>query len=191
PRIASLTRKTKETDIQVTINLDGTGKTDIDTGIGFFDHMLDQLARHSNIDIALKVVGDVHIDDHHTVEDTGIALGEAIRRALSDKVGIGRYGFTLPMDECRAETLIDISGRAVTRVQIPFSTDRLGNLATEMIPHFFESLSGGAGLNLHITVSPGNNHHMAEACFKSVARALRQAVALSDAENLPTTKGLL
>jgi imidazoleglycerol-phosphate dehydratase / histidinol-phosphatase len=191
PRVASITRKSTETAISVTVNLDGTGKTSIATGVGFFDHLLDQLGRHSNIDISINVAGDLHIDDHHTIEDTGIALGNALRRALSDKFAIGRYGFSLPMDECRAEALIDLSGRAVTRIQIPFSYDRLGNLASEMIPHFFESLCSSAGINLHLTVSPGNNHHMAEAGFKAVARALRQAVSLTDPGKIPSSKGML
>jgi imidazoleglycerol-phosphate dehydratase/histidinol-phosphatase len=191
PRSATIERRTKETQISISVNLDGSGESHVETGLGFFDHMLEQLARHSNINLSVKLSGDLHIDDHHSIEDSGIALGEALRKALSDKRGIGRYGFSLPMDECRAEALIDLSGRSFTKIEIPFTVERIGHLATEMIPHFFTSFAHAAGMNLHLTVTPGNNHHMAEASFKAVARALRQAVARTDSWDLPTTKGLL
>lgn len=191
PRLATVKRQTNETKITASINLDGTGNAQVKTGLGFFDHMLEQLARHSRIDLSLELTGDLHIDDHHSIEDTAITLGEALRKALSDKRGIGRYGFSLPMDECRAEALIDLSGRSFTTVEIPFTAERVGQLASEMIPHFFSSFAQAAGMNLHLTVTPGNNHHMAEAGFKAFARALRQAVARTDSWELPTTKGTL
>jgi len=191
PRQAWVQRRTKETDIKVKVNLDGSGQTNIQSGIGFFDHMIEQLGRHSNIDINLEIDGDLQVDEHHSIEDAGLALGEAIRQALSDKYGIGRYGFCLPMDECRADALIDLSGRSVTKVSIPFTTDRLGDFATEMVAHFFESFASAAGMNLHVRVTDGNNHHMAEASFKCVARALKQAIALTDQGKIPSTKGQL
>jgi imidazoleglycerol-phosphate dehydratase/histidinol-phosphatase len=191
PRLASVKRQTKETVISVEINLDGSGISHVNTGIGFFDHMLEQLTRHSGIDLTVSIKGDQHIDDHHSIEDAGITLGSALRKALSNKVGIGRFGFCLPMDECRAEALIDLSGRSFSKIAIPFTTDRIGTLATELVPHFFESLATSAGMSLHITTSQGNNHHMAEASFKAFARALRQAVAIATPGQLPTTKGVL
>lgn len=190
-RTAVVQRTTNETNILVRVNLDGSGKTSIATGLDFFDHMLDQFGRHSGIDLDCSITGDYHIDDHHSVEDAGLALGEAMRCALSDKVGIARYGFVLPMDECRAEALLDFSGRCVARIKIPFTNHTVGDMTTEMIPHFFHSWAHAARANLHITVSAGNQHHMAESAFKAFARATRQAVSLSDRGGLPTTKGVL
>lgn len=194
-RSASIARKTKETDISVSLLLDGTGKADIKTGIGFFDHMLEQLARHSLIDITLACKGDLHIDGHHTVEDCGIALGQALKQALGDKIGIRRYGhFDLVMDEARSSVALDLSNRAFLVWNVRFTTHRLGEMDTELFQEFFQALASAGGITLHATNLCGsNNHHIAESLFKALAKALRMAVELDPrAEGqLPSTKGAL
>ena len=176
-RIATCNRKTKETDIQLTINLDGTGKTNIDTGIGFFDHMLDGFARHGLFDLDLKVVGDLEVDCHHTIEDTGIVLGQAIAEALSDKKGIKRYGsFLLPMDETLALCAIDLSGRPYLNFNAEFTVEKIEDFDTEMFREFFYAVSYSAMMNIHLKIMDGdNNHHMAEALFKAFGKALDMA----------------
>ncbi|MDO5656812.1 MAG: imidazoleglycerol-phosphate dehydratase HisB [Paracoccus sp. (in: a-proteobacteria)] len=194
-RKATITRKTAETDISVSVNLDGTGVYENDTGVGFFDHMLDQLARHSLIDLTIRAKGDLHIDDHHTVEDTGIALGQAIAQALGDKRGIRRYGaFHLAMDEALIRAALDLSGRPFLVWNLNFTAPKIGSFDTELVREFFQALSTHSGMTLHVDQIHGiNNHHIAEAAFKSVARALREAVEpdprLGNA--LPSTKGAL
>lgn len=183
-------RKTNETDIAIRVNLDGTGQANIDTGLPFFDHMLDQIARHGSIDLDIKVKGDLHIDEHHTIEDTGLALGQALREALGDKRGIGRYGFTLPMDETLASAALDFSGRPYFVFEGDFKREKVGDMPTELVPHFFRSLSDAAGLNLHLSVRGDNDHHKVEAAFKALARALRQAIR-REGKELPSTKGAL
>ena len=194
-RTATITRKTSETDIAVTVNLDGTGVRDIQTGIGFYDHMLEQLARHGLFDLAIKTTGDLHIDAHHTVEDTAIALGEAFREALGTRAGITRYGSALiPMDETLTRVALDISGRPFLVWKVQFSQSRLGEMDTELFWHVFHSFAQAAGITLHVETLYGtNNHHIAESCFKGLARALRQAVALDprQAGAIPSTKGTL
>lgn len=194
-RTATITRKTAETEITVTVNLDGTGVYDNLTGVGFFDHMLDQLARHSLIDITLRATGDLHIDDHHTVEDTGITLGQALVAALGDKRGIRRYGhFDLAMDDTLVRAALDLSGRPYLVWQVDFPTAKIGSFDTELVREFFQSLSTHAGMTLHVTRLNGiNSHHIAEAAFKAVARALRAAVEPDPrmAGVLPSTKGAL
>jgi imidazoleglycerol-phosphate dehydratase len=194
-RSATITRKTAETQISVTINLDGTGQYDNQTGVGFFDHMLDQLSRHSLIDMTIRAEGDYHIDDHHTVEDTGIALGQAIAQAVNDKKGINRYGSCLlPMDDALVRAALDISARPFLVFNLDMPTQKIGNFDTELVREFFQSLSTHAGLTLHIDQLHGlNSHHIAEAAFKSVARALRQAVEIDPrmSHALPSTKGAL
>ncbi len=173
-RIANIIRTTKETDINLTLNLDGTGKTNIHTGVGFFDHMLDGFARHGLFDLDLQVEGDLHVDCHHTVEDTGIVLGQAIAKSLGDKKGIKRYGsFILPMDETLAMCAIDLSGRPYLNFQAEFPIGKLDDFDTEMFREFFYALSYSAGMNLHLKIlEPGNAHHMAEALFKALGKAL-------------------
>ena len=194
-RSATITRNTAETQISVTINLDGTGQYDNQTGVGFFDHMLDQLSRHSLIDMTIRAAGDYHIDDHHTVEDTGIALGQAIVQAVGDKMGINRYGSCLlPMDDALVRAALDISARPFLVFNLDMTTQKIGNFDTELVREFFQALSTHAGLTLHIDQLHGlNSHHIAEAAFKSVARALRQAVAIDPrmSQALPSTKGAL
>jgi imidazoleglycerol-phosphate dehydratase len=194
-RTASLSRDTNETKITVTVNLDGTGQSDIQTGVGFFDHMLDQLARHSRIDITLKATGDLHIDDHHTVEDCGIALGQALTRALGDKRGIRRYGhFTLAMDDAQIRCALDLSGRPFLVWDMPFPTAQIGTFDTELVREFFQAMSTHGGITLHVDRIHGfNSHHIAEAAFKSVARALREAVEPDPRQGdaIPSTKGSL
>ena len=177
-RKASVSRKTKETDITVSINLDGTGKTDIDTGIGFFDHMLDALGRHSFMDLSVKAKGDLHIDGHHTVEDTGIVMGQAIKQALGDFAGITRYGSAyLPMDETLSLAAVDLCKRPYFIWKVDFARDKIGDMDTELFKEFFQALAGNGGMCLHVENLYGeNNHHIAESCFKAVARALRMAV---------------
>lgn len=189
-REARAERTTKETSIKVEVALDGSGDSKIATGIGFFDHMLEQLAKHGGFDLTLAVKGDLHIDEHHTVEDVGLALGGALRQALGDKVGIGRYGFTLPMDETLASAAVDLSGRAHFKFDGKFPREAVGGLPTEMVPHFFRSLSDALGATIHLTVKGQNAHHMVEACFKAVGRALRPAFAMNG-KGLPSTKGIL
>lgn len=194
-RKASLTRKTAETSIEVELNLDGTGSYDCKTGVGFFDHMLDQLARHSLIDLRVRAVGDTHIDDHHTVEDTGIAIGQALTQALADKKGIRRYGhFKLAMDDAQVSTALDLSARPFLIWNLPFPTQKIGSFDTELVREFFQALSTHGGITLHVDLIHGfNSHHIAEATFKSVARALREAVEPDPrmAGVLPSTKGAL
>lgn len=177
-RTATISRKTKETDITVTVNLDGTGKTDIATGIGFFDHMLDALGRHSFIDLTVKTKGDLHIDGHHTVEDTGIVIGQAIKSALGEFAGITRYGHAyLPMDETLSRAAVDLCKRPYFVWNVSFDRDKIGDMDTELFKEFFQALAGNGGMCLHIENLYGeNNHHIAESCFKAVARALRMAV---------------
>jgi imidazoleglycerol-phosphate dehydratase/histidinol-phosphatase len=189
-RTATVERRTRETDIVVTVNLDQEGPTAIHTGIGFFDHMLEQIARHAGIAIDLQCRGDLHVDEHHTVEDSALALGEALRRALGDKRGIGRYGFLLAMDEAQAQVAIDLSGRPYSVFEGHFSRDSVGGLPTELVPHFFRSLADGLGCALQISVRGDNTHHMIESCFKGVGRSLRTALR-RDGDTLPSTKGTL
>lgn len=194
-RIATVNRRTSETDVSVTVNLDGTGQRAISTGIGFYDHMLEQLARHGLFDLEVKTVGDLHIDAHHTVEDTAIALGEALRKALGDRAGISRYGHAhIPMDETLARVALDISGRPFLVWKVDFTQSRLGEMDTELFWHVFHSLAQAAGITLHAEILYGqNNHHMAEGLFKALARALRQAVEIDprQAGAIPSTKGTL
>ncbi|MDH3400121.1 MAG: bifunctional histidinol-phosphatase/imidazoleglycerol-phosphate dehydratase HisB [Chromatiales bacterium] len=190
PRIASRQRKTRETDIKVELNLDVPNQIAVDTGIGFFDHMLEQLAKHGGFSLSLSCKGDLQIDEHHTVEDCGIALGEAMAEALGSKHGIGRYGFLLPMDESQARVALDLGGRSYLVFEGDFPRDQVGGLSTEMVSHFFRSLSQAMACSLHIHVEGENTHHMVEAVFKAVGRATRQAIAVSGSD-LPTTKGIL
>lgn len=194
-RIASISRRTSETSIDVTVNLDGTGIYEVSTGIGFFDHMLEQLSRHGLIDLTVKTVGDLHIDQHHTVEDTGLAIGECVAKALGEKRGIRRYADALsPMDETLTRVAIDISGRPFLVWKTEFSQKKLGEMDTEMFEHFFHSFAQTAGVTLHIETLYGqNNHHIAEAAFKGLARALREAVEIDPrkADAVPSTKGVL
>ena len=194
-RTAKITRKTAETDISVEINLDGTGAYDNQTGVGFFDHMLDQLARHSLIDMTVQATGDLHIDDHHTVEDTGIALGQALVKALGDKRGINRYGDChLAMDDAQVRCALDLSGRPYLICNLELTTAKIGTFDTELVREFFQALATHGGITLHIDRLHGfNSHHIAEAAFKSVARALRVAVETDPrkADAIPSTKGAL
>ena len=191
PRKASITRQTKETSIHVSINLDGNGKSDIQTGIGFFDHMLDQIAKHAHIDLAVNVKGDLHIDEHHSIEDTAITLGEAILEALGTKKGIERYGFLLPMDDCLAQVALDFGGRAWLVWEVVFKREKIGDMPTEMFMHFFKSLSDSAKCNLNIKAEGDNEHHKIEAIFKAFAKALRMAISKNNHFAIPSTKGIL
>ncbi|MFN4154555.1 MAG: imidazoleglycerol-phosphate dehydratase HisB [Paracoccaceae bacterium] len=194
-RTAEITRKTAETEITVSINLDGTGQYDVNTGVGFFDHMLDQLSRHSLIDITLHAKGDLHIDDHHTVEDCGIALGQALTKALGDKKGIRRYGhFALAMDDTQIACALDLCARPYLVWNVDFQTQKIGTFDTELVREFFQGFATHGGITLHIDRIHGvNSHHIAEAAFKAVARALRMAVEPDPrtAGQLPSTKGAL
>ncbi|GMU43821.1 MAG: bifunctional histidinol-phosphatase/imidazoleglycerol-phosphate dehydratase HisB [Xanthomonadales bacterium] len=190
PRQATVERNTKETRIRATVDLDSERSAQVATGLGFFDHMLEQLGRHGGFALELRCEGDLHIDEHHTVEDSALALGQALRQALGDKRGIARYGFTLPMDETLAQAALDLSGRAWLEFDGRFPRERVGELPTELVPHFFRSLCDALGANLHLTVRGDNAHHMVEACFKAVARTLRQALR-REGESLPSTKGML
>ena len=189
-RRGHITRRTRETTIEVNVELDGSDAIEISTGIGFFDHMLEQLARHGGFGLQLRCQGDLQIDEHHTVEDCALALGAALRSALGDKAGIGRYGFLLAMDEAEAQVAIDLSGRAWFVFAGHFSREQVGALPTELVPHFFRSLADALGCALHLTVQGENTHHMIEACFKGVGRALRPALR-RDGTTLPSTKGML
>lgn len=190
PRTASVERRTKETDIKVTVDLDREGQIHVATGLGFFDHMLEQIARHGGFSLRLSCRGDLHIDEHHTIEDCALALGQAMRSALGDKRGIHRYGFLLPMDEALAQVAIDLSGRPYSVFEGRFGRDQIGQLPTELVPHFFRSFAESLGAAINIQVRGENTHHMIEACFKGLGRALRQAIRITDAE-LPSTKGVL
>ena|SRR5256714_6625711 len=194
PRRAEITRQTKETKVRVALDLDGSGRSSPHTGIGFFDHMLDLLARHSLIDLDIEADGDLQVDSHHTVEDVGIVIGQAIDQALGDKRGIQRYGWALvPMDESLAQVALDLSGRAAFVFRVDFTGPTIGTFATELVEEFFKSISTNAKLNLHIQVPYGtNNHHIAEAIFKATAKALRQAVTIDPRiGDIPSTKGAL
>ena len=194
-RNASLSRKTRETDIQVEVTLDGSGKSEISTGVGFFDHMLDQIARHSLIDLKIQAKGDLHIDFHHTVEDVGIALGQAIRQALGDMKGITRYADVhLPMDETLTRVAMDISGRAFLVFRTEFHTPKIGQFDTQLVREFFQAFAMNAGLTLHVETLYGvNDHHISESCFKGLARALRIAVSIDERQSgrVPSTQGTL
>lgn len=191
-RVAEISRKTNETDIKIKINLDGTGKSDIHTGLAFFDHMLDQLARHGQMDLTIKVDGDLEVDEHHTIEDTAIALGEVFSKALGNKLGIERYGFCLPMDDCLAQVAIDFGGRNWLVWDAEFNREKIGEMPTEMFFHFFKSFTDGAKANLNIKAEGTNEHHKIEAIFKAFAKSIKMAVK-RDVEKmvLPSTKGML
>ena len=189
-RKACVTRTTKETDINIAINLDGTGKSSIHTGLGFFDHMLDQLARHGNIDLSIEVKGDLHIDEHHTIEDTALALGETFLKALGDKRGIERYGFCLPMDDCLAQVAIDFGGRPWLVWDAEFKREKIGEMPTEMFYHFFKSFSDTSKCNLNVKAEGTNEHHKIEAIFKAFAKSIKMAVK-KEGNQLPSTKGVL
>ncbi len=194
-RIAEISRKTTETGVSVTVNLDGTGTYRVKTGVGFFDHMIEQLARHSLIDITLEADGDLHIDDHHTVEDCGIALGEAVAKALGERKGIRRYGSCdLAMDEALSRCAIDVSGRSYLVFKATFPTAKIGTFDTELVREWFQAFAMNAGITLHIESAHGaNSHHIAESCFKALARALRDAVEIDprQKDRIPSTKGTL
>ncbi len=194
-RKGAVTRTTKETSVEVGLDLDGSGVSDVSTGVGFFDHMLDQLARHSLIDLAIRAEGDRHIDDHHTIEDVGIAIGQALAMALGDKKGLTRYAdCLLPMDETLTRVALDVSGRPFLVFRTEFPTERIGAFDAQLVREFFQAFAGNAGLTLHIETLYGvNSHHIAESCFKGVARALKAAVAIDprQAERVPSTKGAL
>ena len=189
-RVAEVVRATRETRIRVRVDLDAGSSATIHTGLGFFDHMLEQIARHAGFALEVDCDGDTHVDDHHTIEDCALALGQALREALGDKRGIGRYGFTLPMDESLASATLDLSGRPYFVFEGHFPRERVGEVATELVPHFFRSLCETLGANLHLSVRGDNAHHMVEACFKVFARALRPAIRVAGDE-LPSTKGVL
>jgi imidazoleglycerol-phosphate dehydratase len=194
-RRATVERRTKETDITVSVDLDGTGAYDVATGVGFLDHMIEQLARHSLIDITLKASGDLHIDQHHTVEDSGIALGQAVAQALDDKQGIARYGAAyLPMDETLTRVALDISGRPYLVWDVAFTRAKIGEMDTELFREWFQAFAQNAGITLHVATLYGeNSHHIAETCYKALAWALRQAVAIDPRQGgrVPSTKGQL
>lgn len=189
-RNAVIKRKTKETDITLSLTLDNDQTGSIKTPLPFFNHMLEQIAKHGGFNLELLATGDIEVDDHHLVEDTAIALGEALKEALGDKWGINRYGFTLPMDEALASIAIDISGRSFCEFKGQFTREFVGGMATEMVPHFFQSLSSALNATIHLSVTGSNHHHMIEACFKSLGRTLRQACTRTS-ESLPSTKGIL
>ena len=191
-RKAEVVRKTKETDIQISLNLDGIGKSEINTGLGFFDHMLEQIAMHGGVELKINVKGDLKVDEHHTIEDTALALGKAFAQAIGDKKGMARYGFCLPMDDCLAQAAIDFGGRPWLVWKVKFKREYIGDVPTELFYHFFKSFSDAAQINLNIQARGDNEHHKIEAVFKAVARAIRMAIS-TDFENnsLPSTKGIL
>jgi len=191
PRTAKTHRKTSETEIQIELNLDGSGKSSIDTGIGFFDHMLEQIARHGNLDLYVKMKGDLQIDEHHTIEDVAIALGDTLLKALGGKKGIERYSFVLPMDDCLAQVALDFGGRPWLVWEVVFLREKIGEVPTELFFHFFKSFSDSAKCNLNINAKGQNEHHKIEAIFKAFAKAIKLAVKQTDNFNLPTTKGSL
>lgn len=191
PRKATVTRTTQETDIRVTVNLDGNGQSNLDTGIGFFDHMLEQLAKHGNINVDVRVKGDLEIDEHHTIEDVAITLGEAFLKALGSKKGIERYGFLLPMDDCLAQVALDFGGRPWMVWEASFNRERIGEMPTEMFFHFFKSFSDAAKCNLNIKAEGDNEHHKIEAIFKAFAKAVKMAVSKTENYSIPSTKGTL
>ncbi|MGV8942312.1 MAG: bifunctional histidinol-phosphatase/imidazoleglycerol-phosphate dehydratase HisB [Lysobacter sp.] len=190
PRTACVQRNTRETRIRVEVDLDRAAEPSIATGLGFFDHMLEQIGKHGGFALSLQCEGDLHIDEHHTIEDSALALGQALREALGNKRGIGRYGFTLPMDEALATAALDFSGRPYLVFDGEFQRERIGDMPTELVAHFFRSLCESAGMNLNLQVRGDNDHHKVEACFKVVARTLRQAIK-REGNELPSTKGLL
>jgi imidazoleglycerol-phosphate dehydratase len=192
-RSASASRTTRETEVSVDVDLDGTGSTDIATGVGFFDHLLTSFGHHAMVDLTIRTTGDVHIDDHHTVEDTALALGEALRAALGDASGINRFGdATVPMDEAIATAAVDVSGRPHAVIDLPFVAPSIGDMSSQNVAHAIESLSRTAGMTLHLRASGRNDHHIAEAAIKALARAMRAAVALDPRRSgVPSTKGTL
>jgi imidazoleglycerol-phosphate dehydratase/histidinol-phosphatase len=192
-RSASRSRKTKETDIKIKVALDSTSKPDINTGIGFFDHMLEQIARHANISLSVNVKGDLHVDEHHSVEDTGIVLGECLLEALGDKTGIKRFGYFLPMDDSAAVCAIDLGGRAYLNFKCKFSREKVGDFPTELTEEFFRGVAGGLKANIYIKAKGKNDHHKIEAVFKAFAKALNEACRIDErsAGKLPSTKGVL
>ena len=190
-RNANVSRKTSETDITIDLNLDGTGKYKIDTGVHFFNHMLESFSKHSMIDLDVKAIGDLEIDDHHTIEDVGILLGEAFSQAIGDKKGIKRMAHAIvPMDESVATVAIDISGRSYCNMKLDFNNDKIGDMSSDVVIHFFESFSNSAKLNIYGTVDGVNNHHKAEAIFKAFAKALKEAIKVEH-DQIPSTKGVL
>lgn len=191
PRIANVNRTTKETEISVAINLDGNGKSNINTGLGFFDHMLEQIAKHGNIDLNIQVKGDLYVDEHHTIEDVGIALGTSFSEALGSKKGINRYGFLLPMDDCLAQVALDFGGRSWLVWEAKFIREKIGEMPTEMFSHFFKSFCDGAQCNLNIKAEGDNEHHKIESIFKAFAKAIKMAVQKDGTNNIPSTKGIL
>jgi imidazoleglycerol-phosphate dehydratase/histidinol-phosphatase len=191
PRKATVVRETKETTIEVTLNLDGSGQSNLDTGIGFFDHMLEQIAKHGNLDLDINVKGDLEIDEHHTIEDVALTLGEAFLEALGSKKGIERYGFLLPMDDCLAQVAIDFGGRPWLVWEADFTREMIGEMPTEMFMHFFKSFSDAAKCNLNIKAEGENEHHKIEAIFKAFAKALKMAVSKTNDFSIPSTKGKL
>ncbi len=191
PRRVHVTRSTKETFISIDLNLDGTGNSHIQTGLGFFDHMLEQVARHGQLDLSIEARGDLHIDEHHTIEDVAITMGDAILQALGNKVSIERYGFLLPMDDCLAQAAIDFGGRPWLEWDVVFQREKVGDMPTEMFKHFFKSFSDHAKCNLHIRAEGTNEHHKVEAIFKAFAKAVKMAISKTNYYSIPSTKGIL
>jgi imidazoleglycerol-phosphate dehydratase/histidinol-phosphatase len=191
PRKVKVVRNTNETKISIEVNLDGVGKSSISTGLGFFDHMLEQIAKHGNVDLDIQVKGDLHIDEHHTIEDVAITLGEAFLQALATKKGIERYGFLLPMDDCLAQVGIDFGGRPWLVWEVEFKREKVGEMPTEMFMHFFKSFSDSAKCNLNIKANGDNEHHKIEAIFKAFAKAMKMAVSKTNNYSIPSTKGTL